>query len=108
MLLWLIENTLLSVPLAALAWLACRGLRLSPAVRHGLWLVVLLKLMSPPLFAWPAFSPPARFVAWLAGEPNNPSTPEDPPSPDTVGRYRPPIGPMPDAAHAPQPSVLVE
>ena len=68
MLSWLIENALVSGLLAAAAWLACRGLRLSPAVRHGLWLVVLLKLVSPPLFAWPQFSPPARFVAWLTAD----------------------------------------
>ena len=68
MLSWLIENSLVSGTLAAAAWLACRAWRLSPAVRHGLWLVVLLKLVSPPLFAWPQFSPPARFIAWLTAD----------------------------------------
>lgn len=113
MLWWLIENTLLSVPLAGFAWLACRGLRLSPAVRHGLWLVVLLKLTSPPLFAWPAFSPPARLMAWLTADGTTaeaePATQPTHSSPaDDAGQAPTAARPQAIAAAPAGPSVLVE
>jgi len=46
---WLVQNTLLAGALALAAALAGRFARLSPAVRHALWLVVLVKLVTPPL-----------------------------------------------------------
>jgi hypothetical protein len=49
MLRWLAQNTLLAGILALAAGLACRFLRLSPAVRHAMWLVVLVKLITPPV-----------------------------------------------------------
>src|SRR5271166_2437867 len=39
--------------LALLALLLGRWRRLGPAARHALWLVVLLKLLTPPLLFWP-------------------------------------------------------
>jgi beta-lactamase regulating signal transducer with metallopeptidase domain len=50
---WLLPHTLTTLLLAALALLAGRCLRLGPAGRHALWLVVLLKLLAPPIFYWP-------------------------------------------------------
>src|SRR5262249_19518660 len=48
MLWWLAQNTLLAAALAALVAIACRVGRFRPAVRHALWLLVLLKLVAPP------------------------------------------------------------
>ncbi len=64
---WLAQNTLLAGLLAVLATLACRFVRLSPATRHALWLVVLLKLVSPPLALYVI---PARIASteWLLPE----------------------------------------
>jgi beta-lactamase regulating signal transducer with metallopeptidase domain len=53
MLEWLILHTLVTAALAAVVWLVVRRFRLSPAARHALWLVVLLKLLTPPLVRWP-------------------------------------------------------
>jgi hypothetical protein len=39
--------------LAALVASACRLGRFRPAVCHALWLVVLIKLMVPPVVQWP-------------------------------------------------------
>ena len=50
---WLIETTLTVAVLAAVVTAACHVLRCSPAVRHALWLVVLLKLLLPPLVPCP-------------------------------------------------------
>jgi hypothetical protein len=53
MLWWFIQNMFVAGALTGMVWLACRVWRLSPAARHALWLVVLLKLVTPPLVAWP-------------------------------------------------------
>lgn len=53
MLWWLAETTLVATALAVVASLAPRVRNLSPAVRHVLWLVVLVKLVTPPLVRWP-------------------------------------------------------
>jgi len=50
---WLAETTVVALAVAVAVTLLCRWLRPRPAVRHALWLVVLLKLLTPPLFAWP-------------------------------------------------------
>ena len=53
MLWWVAQNVIIVAILAAVVSLICRGKRLSPAARHALWLVVLIKLVTPPLFVWP-------------------------------------------------------
>ena len=46
---WLAFNTLCALPLALLAFAARRLPRVSPAVEHVLWLLVLVRLVLPPL-----------------------------------------------------------
>lgn len=48
-------NICLVIPLAVFAWCACqiRAVRLRPALCHGIWLLVLLKLITPPLLSVP-------------------------------------------------------
>jgi beta-lactamase regulating signal transducer with metallopeptidase domain len=53
MLHWFAETTLVAAALAALAAVGCRAGRLGPGARHALWLIVLLKLVTPPLFRIP-------------------------------------------------------
>jgi beta-lactamase regulating signal transducer with metallopeptidase domain len=58
---WLAQNTLIAAVLALAVSLASRWGRFSPSVRHALWLVVLFKLIAPPMtcyslpsaFRWP-------------------------------------------------------
>jgi beta-lactamase regulating signal transducer with metallopeptidase domain len=50
---WLVENTLTAAILAGLVAFICMSVRPRPAVRHALWLVVLIKLIAPPLVSWP-------------------------------------------------------
>jgi beta-lactamase regulating signal transducer with metallopeptidase domain len=65
MLMWLLENTLLAGLLALGVSLACRVRRLSPAVRNALWLVVVIRLVAPPIVSWP-WSLPQAFGSPLA------------------------------------------
>ncbi len=49
--LWaIVGNTLFAALLAAMVWLASGLLRQRPALLHALWILVLLKLVTPPLF----------------------------------------------------------
>jgi beta-lactamase regulating signal transducer with metallopeptidase domain len=75
MLWWLTETTLVAAALAGAVALLCRRLRPRPAVRHALWLVVLLKLLTPPLLAWP-WSAPASIPLADAPAPRPPPTEE--------------------------------
>ena len=53
MLWWLAQNTILAALLAGVVSVICRLVRPRPAVRHALWLIVLIKLVTPPLVHWP-------------------------------------------------------
>jgi beta-lactamase regulating signal transducer with metallopeptidase domain len=53
MLWWLTQQTLMVAALAGLSAGLCRLRRVSPAMRHALWLLVLVKFMTPPLVSWP-------------------------------------------------------
>jgi beta-lactamase regulating signal transducer with metallopeptidase domain len=72
---WLTETTLVAAALAGAVALLCRRLRPRPAVRHALWLVVLLKLLTPPLLAWP-WSAPASIPLAEAPAPRPPPAEE--------------------------------
>jgi beta-lactamase regulating signal transducer with metallopeptidase domain len=50
---WLLLHSVSALALAAVVLVLGRGLRLGPAARHALWLVVLLKLLAPPVLHWP-------------------------------------------------------
>jgi beta-lactamase regulating signal transducer with metallopeptidase domain len=50
---WLLDNTVIAAVLALIVALVCRVRRVPPVVRHALWLVVLIKLIAPPLFPGP-------------------------------------------------------
>ncbi len=50
---WFAETTLVAAALAVVAALAGRLRSIGPTARHALWLVVLVKLMTPPLVSWP-------------------------------------------------------
>ena len=50
---WLLLHTATTALLIAAVLLLIGVFRPGPAVRHALWLVVLLKMLTPPLVAWP-------------------------------------------------------
>jgi hypothetical protein len=58
---WLIQHLLIVTALAGAAWVCERWGRLSPAAMHLVWLVVLIKFMTPPLIHWPT----DRLTTWI-------------------------------------------
>ncbi|MFI5454748.1 MAG: M56 family metallopeptidase [Isosphaerales bacterium] len=60
---WFAETTIVAAGLAVVATLVSRLRPVGPTVRHALWLVVLIKLMAPPLVSWP-WAMPWRDLAW--------------------------------------------
>ena len=53
MLWWLGQNTIIAALLAGVIALVCHVARPSPALRHALWLLVLIKMLTPPVIHWP-------------------------------------------------------
>ncbi len=50
---WMLQNFAVAALVGVLAWVLGRWGRLSPAARHMLWVLVLVKLLTPPLWGWP-------------------------------------------------------
>src|SRR5215218_2324529 len=69
MLIWFAETTLIASILAAVALLGGRWQRIGPVDRHALWLVVLVKLVAPPIVCWPR---PAILSSVAARQPERP------------------------------------
>ncbi len=83
MIAWMLHNALVATILALLAWGTCHWRRLGPATRHGLWLLVLIKLLTPPIVSWPwAVANPLASAPTIdgAGLPQN----ETPPASATI------------------------
>lgn len=52
--LWLLaQHLIITTGLAGVVWLICRSMRPSPAASHLLWLIVLCRLVIPPVATWP-------------------------------------------------------
>jgi len=65
---WAVQSVMVAALLAAVVWGLCRFRRIGPTARHALWLVVLVKLLTPPLVAWPWGVPnPLRDFVGLEG-----------------------------------------
>ena len=106
---WFAEATLVASALALVAHLVDRRRGASPAVRHALWLVVLIKLMMPPLVHWPwsrqlgILAPPRVAGASVEARPEAASSPtprEAPPS-DELANFPGPAEPTVLAAFLP-------
>lgn len=71
---WIAQTVVVTVLLAAAIELAARVLRLRPAVRHVLWLIVLAKLVTPPVvvlnWPWASALPPAIEAQVLKAPPS--------------------------------------
>jgi beta-lactamase regulating signal transducer with metallopeptidase domain len=50
---WIFQHVVSTAALAAGVAIVCRVARLSPVVRHALWVIVLVKFVMPPLVVWP-------------------------------------------------------
>jgi beta-lactamase regulating signal transducer with metallopeptidase domain len=83
MLEWLLLHTLTVTLLAGLAYGLPRCRRLSPAAQHLLWLVVLVKLVTPPVLSWPWALPDPRHTP-AAPLPQQPVLPSPEPEVDDL------------------------
>jgi beta-lactamase regulating signal transducer with metallopeptidase domain len=50
---WIFQHVVTTAFLAMLVALVCRVTRIGPVARHALWVLVLIKFVTPPLVAWP-------------------------------------------------------
>jgi beta-lactamase regulating signal transducer with metallopeptidase domain len=65
MLVWFAETTIVAGILAVVAIVAGRLKPIPPSARHALWLVVLIKFLTPPLVSWP-WAIDSRSLEWPA------------------------------------------
>jgi beta-lactamase regulating signal transducer with metallopeptidase domain len=94
---WSAQTTVIAMVLAAIAILASRSTRLGPAARHVLWLVVLIKLLTPPVVNWP-WSPPKL---WATAQPAAVAPPVINPQKVTENRVTPRQDRQPQIDEAP-------
>ena len=65
---WIAQTACVSALLAAFVAIAGRVARLSPAVKHALWLLVLVKLITPPVTSYRLpFAADVKFATWISG-----------------------------------------
>lgn len=62
---WLFQNVVVTALLAGIVALVCRTTRVGPVARHALWLIVLVKFVTPPVLVWPWAAPDPLGVAML-------------------------------------------
>ena len=68
MLWWIFQNVVVTAALALVVAMVCRVVRPGPVVRHALWVLVLVKFLTPPLVVWPWAAPdPLGLTAIGAG-----------------------------------------
>jgi beta-lactamase regulating signal transducer with metallopeptidase domain len=95
---WLIVHTVTTASLAVVVLAANRCFRLGPAVRHLLWLVVVVKFLTPPVVYWPWALPMHRPTAAVTAATAAPAAP-------SIGGVRTVIIDMPPDS-GPEPEVI--
>ena len=66
---WIFQNLVMTTLLAAVVAVACRAGRIGPVARHALWVLVLVKFVTPPLVEWPWAAPDPFGIAGLDTQP---------------------------------------
>ena len=67
---WIFQNVVITAALAAAVLLVSRSGRIGPVARHALWLIVLVKFITPPLVVWPWAAPDPFGVAAIDARTN--------------------------------------
>ena len=60
---WIFQNLVTTAALAATVAIVCRFARIGPVARHALWVLVLVKFITPPLVVWPWSAPDPLGIA---------------------------------------------
>lgn len=105
MIIWFFESAVVTGLLALAVALACRVAKPRPAVRHALWVAILVKALLPPLVAWP-WSVDLRWETQTSAAPAVAIALEDrgprqgDPSPSSIAKVTAPPPRAPESAHA--------
>ena len=66
---WLFQNAVMTAALAGVVAAICRSGRIGPVVKHALWVLVLVKFVTPPVVVWPWTAPdPLGLAAFAAND----------------------------------------
>jgi beta-lactamase regulating signal transducer with metallopeptidase domain len=62
---WIFQNVIMTTALAGVVAMVCRAGRIGPVARHALWVLVLVKFVTPPVVVWPWAAPDPLGIATL-------------------------------------------
>ncbi len=68
---WILQNVVITAALAALVATICRVFPIGPVARHALWVLVLVKFVTPPLVVWPWAVPDPLGIATVTAAAND-------------------------------------
>jgi hypothetical protein len=54
---WIFQNVVITSAFVAVIAMVCRTGRIGPVARHALWVLVLVKFVTPPVVVWPWAAP---------------------------------------------------
>ncbi len=77
MLIWFAETTIVAAALAGVAAIAGRSRSIGPTARHLLWLAVVIRMVTPPVAAWPwavRWGEPAAVASVMVGREAGPAS----------------------------------
>jgi beta-lactamase regulating signal transducer with metallopeptidase domain len=63
MLWWALQDLVITALMAAVLWAVCRLGRVGPVARHAMWVVILVKMLTPPLVTWPWSVPEISYAS---------------------------------------------
>ena len=71
---WIFQNVVITTALAAAVAMVGRSGRIGPVAKHALWVLVLLKFITPPVVVWPWAAPdPLGLAAMKPAEDESPA-----------------------------------
>ena len=89
---WIFQNLVSTAALAVIVAALCRFTRIGPVARHALWVLVLVKFVTPPLVVWPWAAPdPFGLAARVAETRTAVHGLALPPQPSTGSRFSSPL-----------------
>ncbi|MCA9177797.1 MAG: hypothetical protein KDB14_25195 [Planctomycetales bacterium] len=90
---WFGQNSLAAVLMIPCVLLACCLFRDRPAVQHLLWLVILVKFITPPIVVWPWSVDELRSIVWAQDSEHQVGSMQRTPTIENVAAPTPPFAP---------------
>lgn len=98
---WIFQNMVITTALVIVVAAVCRFGRLGPVARHALWVLVLVKFVTPPIVVWPWAAPDPLGLSSAGVMSTVSEILDSPAASDDMWRASATSSPVPDATGAP-------